>query len=338
MESFFTCRVPGCGGPASGTCINGLNFDECPDVIRDALADSIALIEENVPDKHTDHFETAVATGVSGSLDAASCDSLLRARGGIMVAIVAGPDVGKTTMIATLYELLYRRRLNGYKFAGSETLRGYEERCHLARLASNAVKPDTPRTRTSAKLSFTHLRVQTPNGLKDIVFSDRSGEHFQNALGKPAQIVDFAEIARANVIFLLVDLFQLQNSPHQTKSQVRRLFLTLVQYGLLVDKRVRLIGTKMDLISDAETRESATGELAALTQDLLRRTVGSLDIQSFVISSRSGSGVKAGDGFDTLVQAILSSELASMSYCSGVAFPTKLSDVDTLMYQFRNRK
>ena len=183
----YTCRVPGCKGPRSGVCINGLSFDECPDVIpiEDAVqTEDVRAIAETLP-----NAGEMVQTGGVSSLDAAACDALLRARGGTVVGVVAGPEVGKTTMIATMYELIHRGRMPAFRFAGSETLRGYEERCHLARMASNGVSSDTPRTPTSAKLSFTHLRLATSSGIKDVIFSDRSGEHFDNVLASPSGIV-----------------------------------------------------------------------------------------------------------------------------------------------------
>ena len=83
----YTCRVPGCKGPRSGVCINGLSFDECPDVIpiEDAVqTEDVRAIAETLP-----NAGEMVQTGGVSSLDAAACDALLRARGGTVVGVVA---------------------------------------------------------------------------------------------------------------------------------------------------------------------------------------------------------------------------------------------------------
>src|SRR5437660_50697 len=44
--------------------------------------------------------------------------------------VLAGPvDSGKTTLLTSLYELFQWRRVEGYAFAGSNTLPAFEERC-----------------------------------------------------------------------------------------------------------------------------------------------------------------------------------------------------------------
>ena len=211
----FMCRVNGCGGPRSGTCINSLSFEECPDVVPVPLEE-----EQAIESRGGVILEKTVPTPGGRSLDAAACDALLRERGGTMIGIVAGPEVGKTTMIGTIYELIHRARMSKFGFAGSETLRGYEERTFLSRMKSNRSAPDTPRTKTLEKLSFTHLRLATADGILDVYFSDRSGEHFDNALARPAEFSAFTELLRSQVIIMMVDLQQLMTAPHPLMSWI----------------------------------------------------------------------------------------------------------------------
>jgi len=277
-----------------------------------------------------------IATGGARSLDAAACDALLRARGGTVVGIVAGPEVGKTTMIATMYELVHRGRMKSFKFAGSETLRGYEERCHLARMSSNGAKADTTRTRTADQLSFTHLRLATSSGIKDIIFSDRSGEHFDNVLDRPSEIFKFSELQRADAILLLVDLEQLYKSPHQPKSQVRRLFLAMEQTGLLVGKSVTFVGTKADLLESPNAAEDARLALTELAAELGRRSSGGLHVASCCIASRAKAGsVRIGEGLEDLLNEILVDDEVS-GFMLGTAWPSRVSELDGLMYSFRS--
>lgn len=330
----YTCSVPGCNGPRSGVCINGLSFNECPDVIPcgdEAQAEDDPAIVEIAPASRG-----MIYTGGVSSLDAATCDALLRARGGTVVGVVAGPEVGKTTMIATMYELIHRGRIPAFRFAGSETLRGYEERCHLSRMASNGTCSDTPRTPTSAKLSFTHLRLSTSSGTKDVIFSDRSGEHFDNVLGRPSEIADFAELKRANIILLLVDLELLLKTPHLPTSQVRRLFMAMDQHALLDNKPVRLVGTKADLANTGEALEVALTALNNLATDLCRRAAGRVPVTPLLIASRARAGsTKIGEGFEELTEAILT-ETESPAFNAGTSWPETLTELDALMHSYRS--
>lgn len=330
-----TCKVPGCGGPRSGVCINGLNFEECPDVVVVAENDSAADDALSI-DMARVRADAMVSTGGVSSLDAAACDAFLRAMGGTVIGLVAGPEVGKTTMIATMYELIHRGRMTSFRFAGSETLRGYEERCHLARMASNGMHADTPRTPTWAQLSFTHLRLVTSSGFRDVIFSDRSGEHFDNVLDQPSGIAEFAELARADIILLVVGLDQLLKTPHQPTSQIRRLFMAMDQQGLLRDKVVSLVGTKADLMTTTEALTNVQVALDELAVDLNRRGGGRVQVTTLVTSSRPRTGsTEIGEGLEALLTHILKDN-SNPTFNAGSAWPEQLNELDALMFPHRS--
>src|SRR6266478_9212034 len=53
----------------------------------------------------------------------------------VRLVVVAGPiESGKTTLIASLYELFQWSRVSDYLFAGSNTLAGFEQKCYLSRI------------------------------------------------------------------------------------------------------------------------------------------------------------------------------------------------------------
>jgi Double-GTPase 2 len=222
-----------------------------------------------------------------------------------MIGIVAGPAVGKTTMIGTIYELIHRARLDGFGFAGSETLRGYEERTFLSRMKSNLHKPDTPRTKTTETLSFTHLRLFRDGGIMDVYFSDRSGEHFDNALARPADFAGFTELLRSHAIIMMVDLEQLLTAPQPLMSWVRRGFMAMEEHNLLCSKPLILVGTKADLLF-AEGRAEAEARLATLRDDLIGRSTSGVQLTSTVVASRASKGSnKPGEGLESLLEQVL---------------------------------
>lgn len=328
----YKCSLAGCDGPNSGVCINGLSTEECPEIL---LIQDIEYTE--IPEEIVRSGTDMVVTRGASSLDASSCDALLRERGGIVVGVVAGPEVGKTTMIATIYELLHRGRIPNIIFGGSETLRGYEERCHLARMASNGLFPDTPRTPTSAKLSFTHLRLLTPSGIQDVIFSDRSGEHFDNVLNQPKNIIEFTELARANIILLLVDIEKLLNSPHQLISRTRRLLIAMHEQSLLSGKPVRLIGTKADLAKSQKEVDRAHDLLRGLAEDLRRRVKHQIEIVPLLIATRPRAGTTAiAEGLAELIDEIIS-EIDSPIIACEPAWPAQPTAMDALMQIYRSK-
>jgi len=329
----FTCRVNGCDGPRSGVCINNLPFDECPDVIP-IPADAVKDAEDGA----RSHSQAEMVRTPGGrSLDAIACDVLLRERGGTVIGIVAGPEVGKTTLIGTMYELIHRGRMPGFGFAGSETLRGYEERTFLARIASNRIRPDTPRTKVKEQLNLTHLRLATKNGIRDVYFSDRSGEDFDSALGSPTKFGSFIELKRAETILLLVDLEQFMQSPQLVMSSVRRLFMAIEQHLFLAGKQLILVGTKADLLAGTQDYELAAGRLEILKEDLRKRSAGEVDLKLSIVASRAPKGTtRAGEGLDHLLASILAIPKPPM-FSLGTAAPTKQSELGTLMDVLRRK-
>jgi hypothetical protein len=319
------CKRAGCGGPQSGVCINNLPFEECPDVLESEADGNLA------PQKAVEPQQLNVSLPGGRSLDTQACDDLLRQRGGTVIGLVAPPDFGKTTLIATMYELLHRRRMATLGFAGSETLRGFEERSHLTRLTSNAARPDTKRTAVSVPLSFTHLRVAMADAIHDIVFSDRSGEHFDKVLARPTDLATFPELHRANAIILLVDLVQLIGDPHLTTSAIRRLFLALDQCGLLEGRRLLLVGTKADLALPSARSKKAKTALTSLTDELSRRAGNRFLVTEYVIACRARAGSShIGEGIERLLTDLLEADILT-PLPQEEYWPPHRSELDQLM-------
>lgn len=298
----LTCRQPGCGGPPSGVCIENFTFEECP-YLKPAPTEARDLTEDDSTGPEPETVPDLVRTGNESQLDAAGCDALLRARSAIVVGLVAAPEVGKTTLMSTLYELLRRGKLTGYGFAGSETIRGLEERCFLSRAKSENVKPDTLHTSARAGLNFTHLTVATTDGRKELVISDRSGEHFQRVLDTPGAIAEFVELDRANVTLLLVDGEQLVLAPHRPRAEARRLFMALQQAGFADRRQILVVATKRDRLPDERLLELDEA-LADLVADLEQRAPGTL-LQAHATGARPRQGPDFGEGFETLIGALL---------------------------------
>lgn len=124
--------------------------------------------------------------------------------------VLAGPsDSGKTTLLTSLYELFQWRKVEGYAFAGSSTLPGFEERCYLSRRDSGNQLPHTPRTRYEGPNPlYLHLRIRSTKGLHpfgDILCTDVSGEMFEHARDSVAECKEMIFLKRANHFLLFLD-------------------------------------------------------------------------------------------------------------------------------------
>lgn len=297
--STAVCRLPGCGGPVSGVCINQLPFDECPDVVA-------AEEEEKEVELPVEGPSDLVSTGRTGVLSVVEADAFLRANGGQVFAVVAGPDAGKTTLMSAIYELLHRGRLKGFGFAGSETIRGFEERCFDSRVESGESAPSTLRTPRAAPLIFCHLCVAVPDGRKvDWLISDRSGEHFDRALNAPAEFSSFDEIARADAILLLADGESLAVAHQAEIARLRKLVMALVQAGHLENKTLHLIVTKADLLSGESSLKLVEQRAKVITEDIKSRS-GSTTVVQHMTACRARKGNSTfGEGVHGLLSSMI---------------------------------
>ena len=319
----LTCRLKGCDGPRSGVCINSLSFEDCPDVVPVEEA-SIAESETTPPFEDLDE----VPTGGVSRFTEIEADAFLRRTDATLVAVIAPPEVGKTTLLATLYERLSRGELPALGFAGSETLRGYEERCHLSRMASNSVAPDTQRTRR--EVNFLHLRIAHADGVEDVLFSDRSGELFDEALDAVDQFPTFLELRRAGVLLFLLDFELLFRSPHEQRSKLQRTILALHQHGLLDQKSIALVGTKADRIDEKEL-EAGRLKLADLAANLATRAPNAAWMDTYITAARKRAGeVVAGEGVENLAGALLPSPTNNSFHLPGGS-PAIVTPLDRLM-------
>lgn len=124
--------------------------------------------------------------------------------------VLAGPiDSGKTTLLTSLYELFQWRKVEGYAFAGSNTLPAFEERCFLSRRSSGNVMPHTQRTLYEGPdPQYLHLRIRSTEGLRpfiDFLCTDVSGEMFEHARDSITECKEMIFLKRANHFLLFLD-------------------------------------------------------------------------------------------------------------------------------------
>jgi hypothetical protein len=121
----------------------------------------------------------AISVYPAQALDISQASTLLHGHASIVVLPIGRVGVGKTTLIASVYESLCEGPTNGHRFAGSESILAFEDRCHDAMWRSRRPVPDASHTSKDAKGIFLHLRLQRlghEQDFKDLLVADISGE------------------------------------------------------------------------------------------------------------------------------------------------------------------
>src|SRR4051812_46965051 len=125
------CANPDCGVAEDGKCVEGFELASCPHYGR-------AAAERGHQTADPDELEATVAIGLPGA-DTLNLDGgsrLLRAGETRIIAVIGPSDAGKTSLIASLYDLFQEGPVAGVEFARSRSLHAFERTCHDARAAS----------------------------------------------------------------------------------------------------------------------------------------------------------------------------------------------------------
>lgn len=240
------------------------------------------------------------------SLTATDASSLLLRHQSKVVAIIGPSDAGKTSLIASFYDLFQMGEVSGWGFSRSSTLHAFELVCHDARAASRRSKPQTPRT-GRGEVRFYHLELARDDGVVlTLLLGDRAGEEYREASDNSALAATFPEIARANSIIVLVDGERLLDtgSRHNVRSEIRLILRALRDgRGLPDQKHLALVLTKDDLVRGSQHADRAAADFVRIVDDISRDLPGTFaSVRSFKIAaSPSDTSVARGTGVSELV-------------------------------------
>jgi GTPase SAR1 family protein len=239
------CNNPDCKVSETGNCMDGFSpVSTCPN-IDDELpetkastdnqeAETVQHFEVSTKEKSKDNKRVTVDSGTT--LDFEESSKVIRKSGSKVIACVGPNGVGKTTLLASMYEYINKNSLPAYPFAASKTLFSFEEICHLARATSGRDKADTPRTPTTGKASFYHLAFNIKGAREDLLFADRAGEEYAAILVDSDECKNLTEIKRCDVFLLLVDAEKLSNiSKHLTTRKIIKSIQILHEEKMIAD-------------------------------------------------------------------------------------------------------
>lgn len=173
-----------------------------------------------------------------------------------MITIIGDFSAGKTTLLATLFDLFQIGPIGEFVFAGSYTQVGFEKRCHQSRVASDRDTPDTERTKSN-EFSFLHIATKRKNQITkhatNLILSDVSGERFQNARNSSTEMQGISFISNSDHIVIMIDGQKIKN-PKQKYSEITNTE-TFIKMAIDVgvfgkDTCFKIVLSKWDLLSN----------------------------------------------------------------------------------------
>lgn len=260
-EKIIKCKQAGCTASTDGKCLEGLELEVCPhcSIVEDEIIEEIILTdtEENnkIPEKesfYNVHIGEALKLNETNKITSSSLTRLILLAGLI--------DAGKTTMLASIFDLFQcQNNLSGYTFAGSQTLIGFERRCHDARIKSEREIPVTERTKRSDSNVFLHLKVQSRNEIiTNLLFTDLSGEIFIALSDSTEECRKFELAKRADHFALFIDADQLSNLEQRNIVKARSIGIlsSLIETKMLnKNTHIEIIFSKWDMLIEKQQVE-----------------------------------------------------------------------------------
>lgn len=294
----IVCSNPDCRIAETGQCVEGLAREQCPRYGRPPAPlasddEGIASVPEGVP----------LAPGTR--LAVADAPDVLRACESRVIAIVGARESGKTSLIASLYALFQDGPIGTRIFARSDTLLAFEEASHDARALSARNQTYVERTNRGT-FGFYHLCLCSPNlEFTELLLGDRAGEEYIDTTNDVSDAQALHEIARADVVTMLVDGERLLNleKRHNLRGELRMMLQAFKDGDALTgNQRLAMVLTKLDALRASPDGERALNEFSAFVENM-RSMFGNMfsAIEEFRIASwpdqdtklRRGEGVPA---------------------------------------------
>lgn len=231
--------------------------------------------------------------------------SLMASRYVTVVGILGDPDSGKTACLASIYLLVSNAMLEGWAFADSRSLMGFEDIARGARDWNAGNPPDQMTVHTEMsddrRPGFLHLRlVRNSDGRRfDLALPDLPGE-WTTKLVTSAQSDRLEFMKAAEAIWVVLD--------GRTLSDKERRQALISRIGQLVERLKTLFDGRpprlLVVVTHRDHGELADAASTRLAAELDRRGVKAKILE--VAPFSENSGVKAGFGISDLISETVS--------------------------------
>lgn len=268
-EDVVVCANPDCRAAEDGKCVEGFELTACP---------HYGHLPEAADDEGTageaPEFGTAVGLPGADTLMPEQVSRLLRAGDTRIIAIIGPSDAGKTSLIASLYDLYQGGAVAGTEFARSRSLHAFEHACHDARAASRRNVPHINRT-PRGEVRFFHLDIGggAAGDALALALGDRAGEEYRGAADDASAVSAFPEIRRADTLTLLIDGERLLDvgARHNVRHEVTMILQALIDGGgVKTGQQLALVLTKIDAVQASPEGARAEADFETLCAKLAR--------------------------------------------------------------------
>lgn len=336
--TYNNCTNPDCRVAETGRCVEGLDLNSCTNYGQGISDDVTEDDSEGNEDAQEEAYKNVLLPSAA-TLSRSEASSVLRQGNSRVIAVLGPSDSGKTSLIASLYDLFQQGPVEGIEFVRSRTLHAFEESCHNARAASRRTEPEMDRT-PHGEVQFYHLEI---GGFPDekhstsLLLGDRAGEEYLAARNYLDIVADFAEVIRADTLTVLVDGERLLDTKRRHNLLIDiKMVLQALHDGeaLRTGARLALVLTKLDVVSSSEHKEQALKDFITLARDIERLFGEALtEVMSFkVAASPKTSALKRGTGVCELLKFWLSATDAAHtpapSYTTGLRVFSRLRSLD----------
>lgn len=307
--SRLVCSKQDCPIAAGGLCIEGWEHpeDEC-----ETASAAGELAREDRDEEPDSPMGENVRLPSGLPIDVSQVRRMAGAVETLVVSIVGGKHSGKSTLLASIFEKFQSGPFGGCRFAGSRTLVGFDKLCHPGQARSGNLSPQTEATSQEEGLRFLHLALQRIHTGKrlELLFSERSGEHFEAFRSAATDARDFPDLKEAAIVLLLVDGSRLLGDATRATARHNALvtFRALAEQGVVgADTAVILTLSKVDASAGDPAAERALAEAFDGMAVGVRALFGnSRPFGVAKVASRSpGGACELGEGVDDLLRRIL---------------------------------
>lgn len=257
------CANRECRVAETGKCVEGFELSACPHYGREPDLDNEVADELGSEDDRA-----GLRLPGADTLTLTEASRIMRARDARVIAILGPKGAGKTSLIASVYDLFQEGAVSGTEYARSETLHAFELACHYARAASRRSEPDMERT-PLGEVRFYQLDL-TSGAAGDqlaLLLGDRAGEEYRSAADDAANLPAFPEVSRADTVTVLVDGERLLDAGarHNLRSEIILMLQALLDGSALRSgHRLVLVLTKVDAVQASPQWDRAENDFVAL--------------------------------------------------------------------------
>lgn len=171
-----------------------------------------------------------------------------------IIVVAGGVNAGKTTLLSSLYDQFMEGPVGNLKFAGTLTLRGFEEVGYTAKTTSRQSSPIVDHTDIGADEIFLHLKLvntEAQIGFKHLLMTDWSGE-ISRRVSTSVEFARTLDVIRSCARFaLLIDGDRIANPDERQKERTLALLVlrSCLDATILGDEsNCDIVFTKWDLI------------------------------------------------------------------------------------------